>query len=450
MAAVPNCDASRPIHFLSLNAKGMNTWLKRQKIWSYLQQLKSDIIFLQETHLKNNHVNYLKRGWVGQVFHSQFNAKARGTAILIHKDIPFQAKEVVTDNNGRYVIVSGQLFASLVIMINIYAPNYDDGNFFDKLFSTIPSDNNYNLIIGGDFNCVLNTTLDRSSNKPQSLTKSARVINGFISQYGVSDIWRFKFNNKKVFSFFSNTYHSYTRIDYFLLDNRLLGNVTSCSYHSITISDHGAVSLYITLPNCYRPSRGWRLNPLLLADEQLIRHISSQISFLETNTSPEISHSTLWETLKVYLRGQIIEYSSRLKKARESKLNDISRSIAKIDSQYSSSPTPPLFKERLRPQTEYNLLSTDKAAYLLSKAQSKVYESGDKASKLLAQQARQTLSSRLIPKIHNETGELIINHAEINNVFRQYYSNLYSSGSDGDPSKIQSFFDKLTLPSVTP
>ena len=225
----------------------MNAWLKRQKIWSYLQQLKSDVVFLQETHLKNNHVNYLRKSWVGQVFHSQFNAKARGTAILISKNIPFQVKKVISDAHGRFVIVSGQLFNSLVTLVNVYAPNYDDCNFFTKLFSTIPGEDNYNLIIGGDFNCVLNTVLDRSSTRTQSLTKSAKVINDLMLQNGVSDIWRFKFSDKKAFSFFSNVHHTYTRIYYFLLDNRLLGNINSCIYHSITISDHGAVSFCIQL-----------------------------------------------------------------------------------------------------------------------------------------------------------------------------------------------------------
>ena len=181
--------------------------------------------------------------WVGQVFHSQFNAKARGTAILIHKVIPFEAEEVIANNNGGFVIVAGRLFTSLVILVNVYAPNYDDYNFFNNLLSAIPGDNNYKLIIGGDFNRVLSTLLDRSSNKVQSLTKSAKVINDFIAHGGVSDIWRFNFNNQKVFSFFSNVHHTYTRIDYFLLD-RLLGNVSSCTYHSITISDHGAVSFH--------------------------------------------------------------------------------------------------------------------------------------------------------------------------------------------------------------
>ena len=108
----------------------MNTWVRRQKITSYLQQLHSDIAFLQETHLNNDHVNHLRRSWVGQGFHSQFNAKARGTAILIHKDIPFEAEEVIADKNGRFVIVAGRLFTSLVILVNVYAPNSDDYNFF--------------------------------------------------------------------------------------------------------------------------------------------------------------------------------------------------------------------------------------------------------------------------------------------------------------------------------
>ena len=125
--------------------------------------------------------------WVGQVFHSQFNAKARGTAILIHKVIPFEAEEVIANNNGGFVIVAGRLFTSLVILVNVYAPNYDDYNFFNNLLSAIPGDNNYKLIIGGDFISLLSTLLERSSNKVQSLTKSAEVIKDFIAHGGVSD-----------------------------------------------------------------------------------------------------------------------------------------------------------------------------------------------------------------------------------------------------------------------
>ena len=125
---------SNPTKFVSWNVKGVNNPNKRQRVMSHLQELKVDMAFLQETHLCNINVNGLKRNWVGQVFHSKFNAKARGTAILINKNISFHSKEIISDPNGRYIIVVGQLFANPVILVNVYAPNSDDTSFFKKLF----------------------------------------------------------------------------------------------------------------------------------------------------------------------------------------------------------------------------------------------------------------------------------------------------------------------------
>ena len=137
-----------PTKFISWNVKGVNNIIKRRRVMSHLEQLKVDIAFLQETHLCNDSVAGLKHHWVGQVFHSKFNAKARGTAILINKNISFKSKEIISDPNGRYMIVVGQLFANPVILVKIYAPNSDDSNFFQKLFSTIPHLDNSFLLIG--------------------------------------------------------------------------------------------------------------------------------------------------------------------------------------------------------------------------------------------------------------------------------------------------------------
>ncbi len=301
--------------FISWNVKGVNNPVKGQKVISHLQQLKVDVAFLQETHLCNASVLGLKRSWVGQLYHSKFNAKAQGTAILINKNISFHSQEVISNPNERYIIVVGQLFANPVILVNLYAKNCDDSNFFEKLFLTIPKIDNGYLLIGGDFNLVLDVTLDRSSTKPQNLTRSAGVVSDFMDQCGLSDVWRFQFPSTRAYSFFSNVHHTYMRIDYLLLDNRLLPKIKTCSYSSIVISDHGAIHFDLALPNRPPSNRIWRLKPLLLSDEKFVELILSQIDFfLETNASPEISHATLWETLKVYIRGQIIAYSSTLAK----------------------------------------------------------------------------------------------------------------------------------------
>ena len=165
------------------------------------------------------------------------------------------------------------------------------------------------LFLGGDINCVLSPTLDRSSSKKTSLSKSAHTIKLFLKTYGVVDVWRFRNPTARAYSFFSPVHKSYSRIDTFFLDKRLLSSVTKCDYDAIVISDHGPLTTKISIPNTQHNYRPWRLNPLLLSEGSFTNFISSEIKkFLDTNQMPGMSYSTIWESLKAYLRGQIISY----------------------------------------------------------------------------------------------------------------------------------------------
>ena len=75
--------------------------------------------------------------WAGQHFHSTFQAKAIGISILVNKHILFDPNNVTADKNGRFVIFSGKLFNTKVILANVYAPNVDDASFFDPVFSVL-------------------------------------------------------------------------------------------------------------------------------------------------------------------------------------------------------------------------------------------------------------------------------------------------------------------------
>ncbi|KAJ0022356.1 hypothetical protein NQD34_009846 [Periophthalmus magnuspinnatus] len=223
-------------NIVSWNVKGLNHPMKRKKVFSHLKHLRSKIVFLQETHVRTSNLSLLLR-WSGQSFHSMFQAKARGVSILISQDIPFEPHNVLSDNNGRYIILSGKLYNILVVLVNVYVPNVDDAEFFKRLFSLLPDLNTYHLILGGDLNCWLDPTLDRSSGNPGAVNKSTCLINDFLTDFGICDVWRFLHPNDKEFSFFSQVHHSYSRIDYFLLDNQLIPSVHSCEYQPIVISD---------------------------------------------------------------------------------------------------------------------------------------------------------------------------------------------------------------------
>ena len=106
---------------------------------SHLRQLKGDIYFLQETHLKTTEISRIKRPWMSHVFHSKFSARARGAAIIVSKNITFEPTKSIEDPSGRFVAVSGKLFDIPVILVSVYAPVWDDDKFITHLFSSLPA-----------------------------------------------------------------------------------------------------------------------------------------------------------------------------------------------------------------------------------------------------------------------------------------------------------------------
>ena len=48
------------VKFISWNVKGLNGPVKRGRIFSHLKNLKTDIAFLQETHLRNRSTTFKK------------------------------------------------------------------------------------------------------------------------------------------------------------------------------------------------------------------------------------------------------------------------------------------------------------------------------------------------------------------------------------------------------
>lgn len=85
--------------------------MKFKKIFSHIKQLRADIAFLQETHIRSCDSSRLARGWAGQVYQSNFCSKARGVAIMIGKNVQFTASHVQTDSSVRFVIVVGKLYS---------------------------------------------------------------------------------------------------------------------------------------------------------------------------------------------------------------------------------------------------------------------------------------------------------------------------------------------------
>ena len=437
------------ICYASWNVKGLNKLEKRARVLSHLKHLQVDIAFISESHLANKDHLVIRKDWVGQIFHSNFTQKSRGAAILINKKIQFNPSYVNADPFGRYVVVTGNLLGVPVTLASLYAPNSDDENFFTTFFSSLPDLNKYYLIAGGDFNCVLNPSLDRSIASSQPLTRSAKCIKAFLSTYKIMDPWRFKNPSDRTYSFFSPVHQSFSRIDYFLVDCKLLPLIQECKYQAIVISDHAPHVMKMLFTKPIR-TRTWRFNNVLLSDESFSAFIKTQIEyFMSINDTSEISRGILWESLKCFIRGQIIYYSSTENKRRRERITNITDQIIELDSRYSIMPSPDLAEQRLALQTEFDLLSTRDTAQQLLRSRHRSYEYGEKPGKLLAWQIRQSAASKMITEINTSNGKTSLDPREINTAFKQYYSQLYVSESMVDTTQVESFFSKLPIPQVS-
>lgn len=204
------------ITLASWNVRGLNSQVKRAKVFSYLRSISADIIFLQETHIKNGEQNRLKCNWISQVFQSTFSCRARGVSILFRNSVSFKHISTLTDPNGRYVLVTGMIASQYFTFLNLYAPNYDDPAFFRKVFNLLPSQTDTHFIVGGDFNCILDPVLDKFPVRSDPSLNSTSVIKHLSESLDIVDIWRLQHPADKEYSFFSHVHKSYSRIDFFL------------------------------------------------------------------------------------------------------------------------------------------------------------------------------------------------------------------------------------------
>lgn len=164
------------------------------------------------TESKDTHHCKLRYSCIGDTFHSAFNSKDRGVAILISKKLDFTVSKTIEDKNGRFLIIAGKLFHTPVLLVNIYAPNFDNPDFTNSLCSTLHFLDTHCWILAGDLNYVMNPTLDRSS--PPVFTQSS--MSKSISDFMFVDPWRTR--NPQTNSLFSQVHQSHSRIDYFFVD----------------------------------------------------------------------------------------------------------------------------------------------------------------------------------------------------------------------------------------
>ena len=205
------------IGIFSLNCRGMGNKDKRRQVFHFHRKKSSSILFLQETHSTKSFEKYWLSEWGFKILFSHGSSDSRGTCILFKSIFDLEIVKYIADSNERFVIADIIADSKKFTLVNLYAPNEDKPEFFDEIFDTLKEFDCESIIIGSDFNCILNSDVDKQGGRLDSKPNSRARLLSYIENYDLSDIWRNLNPNTRRCTWHSANGKIRCRLDYFLI-----------------------------------------------------------------------------------------------------------------------------------------------------------------------------------------------------------------------------------------
>ena len=157
---------SDKLKIMSLNVRGLCNFKKRRSIFNWCRKSAGDLVFLQETHSVKENERQWQHEWGGKIIFSHGCSNSRGVAIVFCNGSNTDLKDVYKDDRGRILVIEIMNAEKHFSLINIYAPNVEQAQscFYTDLKQLLLErnfDEKDNIILCGDFNCVLNVNVDK-------------------------------------------------------------------------------------------------------------------------------------------------------------------------------------------------------------------------------------------------------------------------------------------------
>ena len=169
--------------------------------------------------------------------------------ILLKENFDCEVKVHREDEQGRFVILKSLTQSQPFVYVNIYAPNKvkDQCNFFEEIqkqLDELELEENCEVIIGGDFNAILDADLVGTGGKPQ-VKESCKQIDNLCSSFDLIDIWRIRNPDVKRFTWRQKNPIVQRRLDFWLITSSIQEEVENVDIIPAIRTDHSAISMHI-------------------------------------------------------------------------------------------------------------------------------------------------------------------------------------------------------------
>lgn len=111
------------IKLLSISTKGLINPAKRVLLWKLATQNQCDVLCVQETHFQASCPPTCTNKNFTTIFTASASVKKKGVVIAMNNSLPFQLQKCITNQEGRYIILTCTIKNTLYTIVSVYAPN---------------------------------------------------------------------------------------------------------------------------------------------------------------------------------------------------------------------------------------------------------------------------------------------------------------------------------------
>ena len=322
--------------------------------------------------------------------------------------------------------------SSQLILVNLHAPNDDDPNLFTSVFEHLADSQCDEVIIGGDYNLVLDVEKDKKGGLAKTHKKSLEVLNKFSEDLDLVDVWRVQNPESQRFTWRQRNPEIHCRLDFFLVNQSILCSAINTDIVPGYKTDHLMITLQISLHNNPRGRGFWKLNTSFLKDEKYVNQIREIIAQTKDEYAQDdtVTPGLLWEMIKMKTRQASITYGKMKKRNLEQEQDEIAKSIKILEEQIGNTHAKDSQKlwpefEKKRFELEAIIEYQTKGAILRSKCQ--WYNEGEKNSKYFLNLEKRHCRQNTITQLKINDMDVIQSDKEILHECEDFYKNLYSS-----------------------
>ena len=155
------------------------------------------------------------------------------------------------------------------------------------------------LIIGGDFNLVLDLNKDKKGGRSKTHTNSVKTLEKFIDELNLIDVWRVLNPDILRYTWRQKKPEIHCRLDFFLVSQSLMCYIKGADIMTGFKTDHSMIVINVALHSNERGPDYWKLNTSFLSEIDYVNQIRSVIKKVHNDYKHDnnMNPALLWEVI---------------------------------------------------------------------------------------------------------------------------------------------------------